>query len=130
MTERMIPRREVLAFIALNTDEASAPSMVEFREYGYEGREWHVIDLTVGTEAAVRFWAGVFGHGERAVHHNVHTRKDGSRWTSHYSQATGWRGFTTEIRANVDEHTEPEPLDDATREQLAAIADEPQDGTR
>lgn len=123
MTGRKVPRREILAFIALNTDEASAPTSVEFREYtGDEGRDWYVIELQVDSEAAVRYWAGVFGHPERYLYRREHTRADGTRWTMYRSQADGWRGFTTVVGAAVDEPAPDVQLDDATREQLAELA--------
>jgi hypothetical protein len=120
---RLIPRREVLAFIALTGDEASMPHTIRFREYRGGDRDWHVVDLDVDGEAAVRFWAGVFGHPEHHFRRSEHTRADGTRWTNYSSSNAGWRGFTTEVEAQVDEHEITDaPLDDATCARLAEIA--------
>lgn len=123
MTGRLIPRREVLAFIALTSDEASAPNTVEIREYVHtDGAEWHVIDLTVDSEAAVRFWAGVFGHPENRFHRSEPiTLDDGTHVVRCRSQNTGWRGFTTEVAASIGQPAEV-PLDERTAERLREIA--------
>lgn len=122
MNERMIPRREVLAFIALTTDEALAPEEVRFYEYiDNEGKACRVITLTVETETAVRFWAAAFGHGEYGFHMADNSSTDGERhWTTYSSTDTGWRGFTTEVNARVYKAADV-PLDETTRDQLREI---------
>ena len=121
--QRQIPRREVLAFIALNCDEAMAPQEVEFREYAYSGRDWHVVELTVETEAAVRHWAKVFGHGERDFRRSEHVREDGTRWTRYGSQSDDWRGFITQVSASIDDQAvTASVLDEDTSSALREIA--------
>lgn len=98
---RRIPRREVLAFIALNGEELHMPHSVEFREYVYEGDEYRVITLEVETEAAVRFWAQVFGHRhERWYSYDYAATADRPAWTKYRSGDT-WRGWLTRIDADV-----------------------------
>lgn len=124
MIERLIPRREVLAFIALTTDEASAPNEIEFREYvGEDGRVWRVVEIYVDSEAAVRFWMGVFGHEERYLFRSDRTGSDGIRYTSYRSQSDGWRGFTTVVQARVNQPADVQ-LDVDTVERLRAVAGE------
>jgi hypothetical protein len=117
---RLIPRREVLAFIALNGDESTMPIEIRFREYIYVGDEWHVIALAVDTEAAVRHWANAFGHGANHFSSNVHARDDGTQYMVHKSHDYNWRGFITEVRANVDLPVQ-EPLDADTEARLREI---------
>jgi hypothetical protein len=122
-TERTIPRREVLAFIALHGDEASMPCIVRFRESHHHDRDWRVVDLTVDSEAAVRHWMTVFGHDEKYLSRYDQTRDDGTRYTSYYSQEDGWRGFTTAIGASVDAPPAPVvALDEPTMAALAELA--------
>lgn len=122
MTLRLIPRREVLAFIALTGDESTMPRNISFREYTYkDGNEWHVVDITVDDAAAVRFWADAFGHPEDRLYRTDHTRADGSRWVQYRSQHTGWRGFTTTVEATVDLPAQ-EPLDADAEARLREIA--------
>lgn len=125
----MINRREVLAFIALHTDEASAPHLVSFREYNYEGRDWHMVELNVDSEAAVRFWADVFGHGAHSFMRFDHPQPDGSIWTTYHSQDDGWRGFTTKVQAAVEGNAN-DPLGDAVARQLREIAGGKSGGAR
>lgn len=114
---RLIPRREVLAFIALHGTEEAAPNQVNFREYEREGQEWHCIDLAVDTPDAVRFWAQTFGHAESR--YRVQKLSDE---TLYHSSHDTWRGWRVKAECFADSVADT-PLDDDTREQLAALAE-------
>jgi hypothetical protein len=102
--EPKIPRRDVLAFIAVHATDAAAPHTVRFEEYVDHGEQWHVVALTVADEAAVRFWADIFGHHPDQLHREHHQAGTSGRarpWTLIDSMADGWFGLTTDITATV-----------------------------
>jgi hypothetical protein len=100
-----IPRRDVLAFIAVHGTDAVTPHTVRFEEYVDAGEPWHVVSLTVADEAAVQFWADLFGHHPDQLHREARPAGTGGRSRPHTfidSMADGWCGFTTDITAIVD----------------------------
>jgi hypothetical protein len=103
--ERKIPRRDVLAFIAVHSTDTVAPHTVRFEEYVDAGEEWHVVALVVADEAAVRFWADVFGHRPDQLHRTEYPAGTAGRsrpCTFIDSMADGWWGLITDIIATVD----------------------------
>jgi hypothetical protein len=127
---RLIPRRRVLAFIALHGTEATMPKQIGVREYHYDGQDWRVVALEVEDQAAVQFWAEQFGHDEKRFRANTYTRDDGTQWTKYSSggvwHAAGPPGIRAEVEANVDEETgwppPPKRLAEVDDEQLREIA--------
>jgi hypothetical protein len=124
---RQIRRREVFAFIAVVGEELHMPHRVEIREYHHNDRDWHVIDLNVGTEADVRWWAAAFGHASQdfsTLHYSAEEGlREGVPW-SHYSSSGEWRGWLVSIKASVDDEpaAPDEPLDEDTTAALREIA--------
>jgi hypothetical protein len=103
--KRKIPRRDVLAFIAVHATDAVAPHTVRFEEYVDAGEQWHVVALVVADEAAVRFWADIFGHHPDRLHREHRPAGPDGRsrpCTFIDSMGDGWCGFTTDITAVVD----------------------------
>jgi hypothetical protein len=123
-------RRQILAFIALTGDEAVAPNEVRIHQWRSDDRDWQSVDLVVDTEAAVRFWVGVYGHDPAALEDEVRTLPDGARYQLYQSRRVDFSTATsdgptariTTVCARIDLPAD-EPLDDATREQLAALAE-------
>ena len=101
--QRTIPRGAVLAFIAAHVTDAVAPHTIRFEEYLDHGEEWHVVALAVADEAAVRFWADLFGHHPDRLHRTHVPAGTGGRRarTLIDSMADGWWGLTTDITAVV-----------------------------
>jgi hypothetical protein len=115
---RRIPRRDVLAFIAVHSTDATAPHMVRFEEYVDHGEQWHVVALVVADEAAVRFWADIFGHHPDQLHREDRPAGTAGRsrpCTFIDSMADGWWGLTTDVTATVDHpHAADAPVTENT----------------
>jgi hypothetical protein len=116
--ELKIPRRDVLAFIAVHGTDAVAPHTVRFEEYIDHGEPWHVVALAVADEAAVRFWADVFGHHPgrlRHTHYPAGSRGRACPYTFIDSTDDGWWGLTTDVTATVDHpHAADAPVTNLT----------------
>lgn len=115
-------RREVLAFIALNSTEAYAPESVLFRADEANGTAQPLVRLKVDSDLAVQHWAQIFGHGPQAALEPTPVTLAGKTWVNYFSSDT-WRGYRTTVEADVPIVDDDTPLDDATREQLTALAE-------
>jgi hypothetical protein len=116
----------VLTFIAVHGTEAVTPHTVRFEEYIDHGEEWHVVSLTVVDEAAVRFWADVFGHRPDQLHRTEYPAGTHGRARPHTfidSMADGWWGLTTDITATVDHPHEADATQDAAAPRPVALAE-------
>jgi hypothetical protein len=126
-----ISRRQVLAAITLAADlpEPRGVAFVEADRTGDSPR----LAVDLDSIAELRAWLPFFGMTEKRVSSQPYTHKVGPQAGQTTTLANAyshidedWRGWRVHLTA-TDPVSESDPdLDDATREQLAAIADEPE----